>query len=477
MIALLPTARRNRSGFTMIELILSIGAAALILIVANQVLFTSLRLRNTVSDAIESAAPLELALDSIRLDLQGAVTPKTNGLISGSFRSGNLSSTVNSQPVSLEFNTTTGSLRATEPWGSVQRVSYSLKNSVEDGAGAMDLYRGVCRNLLATSVAEVEDQLLLRDVAPAMGYDRYFGHDHESAGGRSHPAATGDLVGRQHGSGGIARTSEFTNQNQLHQHGGRLSMRSSRHSRETGRPRAVTPRDARSRSQFRSAASVLVVVLWITAGLTALILYFAASMGLELRASANRASDMAAGQAVEGAARYEALTIGESRVWILGRNPAASETGLNQVVFNLQDESGKLNLNRANSNALSMLPGMTTELAASVVDWRSTNGSMSLGYASLGYQAKWSPFETVDELRLVEGITLDHLFGDDRNLNGILDPEERSLTGSLFSAAVQQLPIFPVCCDFTSRAVSARMILSGLHPNCVSPRILTPTVG
>jgi len=68
-----------------------------------------------------------------------------------------------------------------------------------------------------------------------------------------------------------------------------------------------------------------------------------------------------------------------------------------------------------------------------VVDWRSTNGSMSLGYASLGYQAKWSPFETVDELRLVEGITLDHLFGDDRNLNGILDPEERSLTGSLFS--------------------------------------------
>jgi type II secretory pathway component PulK len=200
---------------------------------------------------------------------------------------------------------------------------------------------------------------------------------------------------------------------------------------------------------------VLVVVLWITAGLTALILYFAASMGLELRASANRASDMAAGQAVEGAARYvgwalanfatngmmttnsqfvcEALPIGESRVWILGRNPAASETGLNQVAFNLQDESGKLNLNRANSNALSMLPGMTTELAAAVVDWRSTNGSLSLGYASLGYQAKWSPFETVDELRLVEGITLDHLFGDDRNLNGILDPEERSLTGSLFS--------------------------------------------
>ena len=204
-----------------------------------------------------------------------------------------------------------------------------------------------------------------------------------------------------------------------------------------------------------SRASVLVVVLWITAGLTALVLYFAASMSLELRASANRAADLAAGQAIEGAARYvgwalaqfatngmmttnsqfvcQALPIGESQVWILGRNPAAAESGLNQLVFNLQDESGRLNLNRANSNALSMLPGMTTELAAAIVDWRSTNGTLQLGYSSLGYEAKRSPFETVDELRWVQGITLDHLFGDDRNQNGILDPDERSLTGSLYS--------------------------------------------
>lgn len=216
-----------------------------------------------------------------------------------------------------------------------------------------------------------------------------------------------------------------------------------------GRPWAPTDFRAGSR------ASVLVVVLWITAGLTALVLYFAASMGLEFRASANRAADLAAGQAIEGAARYvgwalaqfatngmmttnsqfvcQALPIGESRVWILGRNPAGAESGLNQLVFNLQDESGRLNLNRANSNALSMLPGMSTELAAAIVDWRSTNGTLQLGYSSLGYEAKRSPFETVDELRWVQGITLDHLFGDDRNQNGILDPDERSLTGSLSS--------------------------------------------
>ena len=160
-----PTRRRTRSGFTLIELILSIGAAALILIVANQVLFTSLRLRDRVSDAIEASAPLELALDTLRLDLQGAVTPKTNGLMSGSFRAGVLSSTTDSRPVSLEFNTTTGTMRPAEPWGAVQRVLYGLRNSVDGGPGSSDLYRGISRNLLALSTPQIEDQLLLRDVA------------------------------------------------------------------------------------------------------------------------------------------------------------------------------------------------------------------------------------------------------------------------------------------------------------------------
>ncbi len=160
-----PTRRRTRSGFTLIELVLSIGAAALILIVANQVLFTSLRLRDRVSDAVEASGPLELALDTLRLDLQGAVTPKTNGLMSGSFRAGALSSTTDSRPVSLEFNTTTGTMRPAEPWGAVQRVLYGLRTSVDGGPGSMDLYRGISRNLLALSTPQIEDQLLLRDVA------------------------------------------------------------------------------------------------------------------------------------------------------------------------------------------------------------------------------------------------------------------------------------------------------------------------
>ena len=54
----------------------------------------------------------------------------------------------------------------------------------------------------------------------------------------------------------------------------------------------------------RQRGSVLVIVMWIAFGLVSLALYFANSMNLELHASDNRVSGMAADQAIEGAARY-----------------------------------------------------------------------------------------------------------------------------------------------------------------------------
>ena len=69
------------------------------------------------------------------------------------------------QAVGIEIYTTTGVLKAQEPWGDIQRISYGLRNSVDAGNTSQDLYRGVCRNLLSISTPEVEDQLLLRDVS------------------------------------------------------------------------------------------------------------------------------------------------------------------------------------------------------------------------------------------------------------------------------------------------------------------------
>jgi DNA uptake protein ComE-like DNA-binding protein len=82
------------------------------------------------------------------------------------------------------------------------------------------------------------------------------------------------------------------------------------------------------------------------------------------------------------------------------------------------------------TNTLADLPNMDYDLAQAIVDWRSTNSTIDLNYGSLGYDAKHGPFETVDELRLVYGMTVDDLVGDDANRNGILDGSEKSSSGN-----------------------------------------------
>ncbi len=198
------------------------------------------------------------------------------------------------------------------------------------------------------------------------------------------------------------------------------------------------------------AGSVLIIVLWISLGLVSIALYFANSMTYELRASDNRVGGMAADQAVEGAARYvsyvlqnfatngtvpdtnlfntAAVSIGEARFWIVGRNPSDQKPAT--PTFGLVDEGAKLNLNTVNTNVLAYLPNMTTDFAQAILDWRGTNGSISLDYATQGYTAKNAPFETIDELRLVYGATMGLLAGEDVNRNGILDPNEKDLNSN-----------------------------------------------
>jgi len=199
----------------------------------------------------------------------------------------------------------------------------------------------------------------------------------------------------------------------------------------------------------RESASVLIIVLWIAIGLVSIALYFANSMNYELRAADNRVNGLTAEQAIEGAARYvsyalqnfatngampnntqfkcEAVAIGDAKFWIIGRDPNAANP--TTPYFSLVDEGGKLNLNNVSTNVFQYLPNMTTDFADAIMDWRGTNGVVSLDYMSLGYEPKYAPFETVDELRLVYGVTQDLLVGEDLNRNGILDANEKDLNG------------------------------------------------
>ena len=200
----------------------------------------------------------------------------------------------------------------------------------------------------------------------------------------------------------------------------------------------------------------------ISFGLISIALYFANSMSLELRASDNRMSGLSADQTIEGASRYisyiltlyatngavpdlteyqaEAVPVGNAaqaeqnpHFWIIGRDLSATPSS--EPFFSLIDEGSKLNLNTADTNVLSYLPNMTLDFAEAIADWRSTNGvgTYALNYSELGYQDKNLPFETVDELRLVYGATADLLAGDDINRNGVLDSNEKSVSGGATS--------------------------------------------
>ncbi len=200
----------------------------------------------------------------------------------------------------------------------------------------------------------------------------------------------------------------------------------------------------------RSEGSVLIIVLWVAIGLVSIALYFANTMNYELTASDNRVNGLVAEQAIEGAARYvawalqtyatngwmpdntqfrcEAVPVGDAKFWIIGRDPNAVDP--TEPYFGLVDEGGKLNLNNVNTNVLYYLPNMTFDFANAIMDWRGTNGIVSFNYASLGYADKNAPFETVDELRLVYGADTTLLYGEDLNLNGVLDKNEKDLNGN-----------------------------------------------
>ena len=152
---------RTRHGFTLIELILAIGLAAIVLVAVNGAFFGAVRLRNRTAETIDAAAPLDQAAEILRRDLSCAVAPKPDGVMSGAFRAGNVSALGLGQPVQLEFHTATAVMDRTQPWGEVQRVAYGLRGN----GNSRDLYRSVTRNLLTLGTPQTEDQLVLRDVS------------------------------------------------------------------------------------------------------------------------------------------------------------------------------------------------------------------------------------------------------------------------------------------------------------------------
>ncbi len=189
--------------------------------------------------------------------------------------------------------------------------------------------------------------------------------------------------------------------------------------------------------------------------LTGLVLVFSRQMRVEAVASGNLEAELEADAIASGAARHvlnrllqntvqtnldneiqsQAVTLGNGQFWII--RPNAKDE--HQYDFGIVDESSKLNLNTASVDMLTLLPGNYAELAAAIVDWHDADSNTTPGgaendyYLSLPepYVCKNSAFETLDELRLVKGATLEALYGVDLNHNGVVDASESGSSGPL----------------------------------------------
>jgi DNA uptake protein ComE-like DNA-binding protein len=100
--------------------------------------------------------------------------------------------------------------------------------------------------------------------------------------------------------------------------------------------------------------------------------------------------------------------------------------------YGASDENAKLNINSAKFDQLMELPEMTSSIASAIIDWRDANttpeteGVEGAHYSNQPhpYMIRNGPFRTVRELLLVRYVTEKLFYGEDTNVNGLLDPNE-----------------------------------------------------
>jgi type II secretory pathway component PulK len=187
---------------------------------------------------------------------------------------------------------------------------------------------------------------------------------------------------------------------------------------------------------------VLAMVLWVVIVMTAIV---------TIVGQTNRLNTKMATGALDGVRCKWACRAGtESAIALLNDDLRASDclqdlwsdndTDFNNVQLErcaysvrVTDEAGKLNVNTATREQLMALPYMEEAIVDAILDWRDTDEEVRTEGAEAGYYENLpypytirnGPFKTVRELLQVKGMTESLLYGEDMNLNGQLDSNER----------------------------------------------------
>jgi type II secretory pathway component PulK len=198
--------------------------------------------------------------------------------------------------------------------------------------------------------------------------------------------------------------------------------------------------------------------MWLVAILTLLLYAFLADMQVEYSLAGGYADQKKAEQLAWSAIEYGCATLANDttkfqtlsdQTWSNDPNrffeiplgdgafslwhPTYNDTA--PAMWGMEDEASKINLNTATRQMLLNLPlsWMTEQIADSIIDWRDADsnpgpsGAEDSYYQGLNppYGCKNQPFESIEELLYVAGVTQEALYGRDQNLNGINDPGEQ----------------------------------------------------
>jgi len=197
----------------------------------------------------------------------------------------------------------------------------------------------------------------------------------------------------------------------------------------------------------RARGAVLLAVIIITMILTALGLTFLRTSGVDAITSTDHVATIHSRSSMRAGISYACLLARDydetgssamaSRPYVAGKGifwmmriDITDQSGENSL--GLADECAKLNINVAARSQLIKLPGITDSIADCIIDWRDGDdkpgqaGAESEHYLSLSEprQCKNAPFESVEELLMVEGMTKEILYGNDTNRNGLVDDGE-----------------------------------------------------
>lgn len=187
---------------------------------------------------------------------------------------------------------------------------------------------------------------------------------------------------------------------------------------------------------------VLVAVLWMVAVMTAIVAVVGQTSRLNMKMAVAATDEVRCKWACRAGTENAIAVLNEdlkdsdclSDLWS-DNDEDFNEVAMERCRYSVRviDEAGKLNINTATKDQLMALPYMEEDVAAAILDWRDDDEEPQAEGAETGYyenlpipyKIRNGPFKTVRELLAVKGVTAEYLYGEDTNLNGLLDSNER----------------------------------------------------